>query len=116
MTKLAFLLLLPFHVLCEQYEKLNEGHSSETESPSLSLTDQSAAASHQFANEIDKQGRHSLNYHRNEGEYRFRRGAQDTAAYIEPPITWNYLRRYICGASNQKCMNDERYLTPSFFF
>lgn len=51
-----------------------------------------------------------------DGHNRFRRGSQQQQQqqaqdlYIEPPITWSNLRRFICGPANPKCMTDERYI------
>lgn len=101
MIKLTLLLLLPLQVLCDHID-----HRT-----GLATDDDETVHRHHQLKETSAAKRHYL--HDAEpnrsvvGGNRFRRGAMQDL-YAEPPITWDYLRRFICGTSNSKCMNDER--------
>lgn len=48
----------------------------------------------------------SENLQQQHHDNRFRRSTKDLLR--DSPLNWNYLRRYICGTGNQKCLYDER--------
>lgn len=100
MLKLTLLLLLPLQVFCD--------HIDHRTGPA---TDDEAVHRHHQLKETSAAKRHYLRdaepSRNNAVGNRFRRGAMQDL-YVEPPITWSYLRRFICGTGNSKCMNDER--------
>lgn len=101
MIKLTLLLLLlPLQVLCD--------HIVERTKPA---TDDAPVHRHHQLKEMSAAERYYLHDAGPSRGYvdgnRFRRGAMQDL-YIEPPVTWSYLRRFICGTGNAKCMNDER--------
>lgn len=99
MIKLTLLLLLPLHLLCDPIDH-QTGPATDDEIHRHHQLEVTSAAKRHYLPDAEP-SRSGV------GGNRFRRGAMQDL-YVEPPITWSYLRRFICGTGNSKCMNDER--------